>query len=186
MHIRKLTGKKCYLSPMTEQDAEEYTRFLNDLEVSRGLTLSGFNVTVDGERQAIAQISKGHDYSIIDIKTEKLIGTVGLDNIDSLNDTAELGIFIGDKDYWNKGYGTEAIKLILDFGFRRLNLHNIMLHVYSFNERAIHCYEKIGFKKAGCLRQSTRRGGKYYDRYLMDILPQEFYSLNTEFNPDEL
>ncbi|WP_407400202.1 GNAT family N-acetyltransferase [Treponema sp.] len=183
MHIKKLKGNRIYLSPMTPEDALRYTEFLNDLEVTRGLVMSGANVTVDGERSWLStQSSSNQDYSIIDLASEKLIGSVGLDSIDSLNATAELGIVIGDKDYWNKGYGAEAITLILDYGFRRLNLHSVFLHVYSFNERAVHCYERIGFKKAGVLRQQVQRGGKFYDRYIMDILADEFYEMHPEFD----
>lgn len=182
MRIRKLVGKKCYLSPMTLEDAQRYTEFLNDLEVTNGLILSGANITVDGERSALETLSKGQDYSIIDLETDALIGSIGLDNIDRNNDTAELGIFIGDKNFWGKGYGGEAIALILDFGFRRLNLHSVMLHVYSFNEKAVKCYEKFGFKMAGKLRDAVRRGGKYYDRYIMDILADEFYRIHPEYD----
>lgn len=74
----------------------------------------------------------------------------------------------------NKGYGTEAIQLILDYGFNYLNLNNIKLDVLSFNERAIACYKKCGFKEYGRRRKSEFINGKYYDRISMDILKEEF------------
>lgn len=186
MYTKKLVGKKCFISPMCSQDAAIYTQWLNDLEVTQNLVLSASCVTEDDERNVIEEISKNHDYSIIDLESEKLIGSIGLDRFDSINNTAELGIFIGDKNFWGKGYGTEAICLILDFGFRRLNLHSVFLHVYSFNPRAVKCYQKAGFKMAGCLRQAVCRGGKYYDRYLMDILADEFYEQNPDFDRNKL
>lgn len=187
MHYKKLTGKKCFLSPMTSDDTERYTSFFNDLEVTRGLTLSAANMTEDAERSWLSSpVSSNQDYSIVDIATDKVIGGVGLDSIDMLNRYAELGICIGDKDYWGKGYGTEAIKLILDYGFRRLNLHSVYLHVYSFNERAVHCYENVGFKMAGKLRAQCCRGENFYDRYVMDILSEEFYKKYPEFSKDNL
>lgn len=84
------------------------------------------------------------------------------------------GIFIGDKDYREKGYGTEAIRLILDYGFNYLNLNNIKLDLMEFNERALACYKKCGFKEYGRRRKCRFINGKYYDVIEMDILSEEF------------
>ncbi len=97
-----------------------------------------------------------------------------MENCDFINRTATLGIFIGDKDYRNEGYGTEAIKLILDYGFNYLNLNNIKLDLMSFNERALKCYIKCGFKEYGRRRNCKYINGKYYDSIEMDILANEF------------
>jgi len=88
-----------------------------------------------------------------------------------------LGIAIGEKAYWNKGYGQDATKLLLDYGFNLLNLNNIMLGVFSFNERAVNCYRKVGFKEIGRRRQARIIGGKKFDVILMDILAEEFESV---------
>lgn len=187
MHLKKIIGKRIYLSPMTPEDADRYAEFFNDLEVTRGLTLSASYMSVEDEKSWLSShVSSNQDYSIIDAKTDSLIGSVGLDGIDMLNSTAEIGIAIGDKNYWDKGYGAEAMELLLDYGFRRLNLHSVFLHVYSFNERAVRCYKKVGFKMAGTLRSQVQRGGKFYDRHLMDILPDEFYQVHSEFSRNEL
>lgn len=85
-----------------------------------------------------------------------------------------MGIFIGEKDYLSKGYGTEAIRLILDFGFNYMNLHNIKLELISFNERALKCYKKCGFVETGRTRENVFVNGKYYDTISMDILSNEF------------
>ena len=85
-----------------------------------------------------------------------------------------LGIFIGDENYRNKGYGTEAIRLILEFGFKYLNLHSIRLDFLAINERAHKCYLKCGFKDTGKSREQIFLNGKYYDRSHMDILEHEF------------
>ena len=82
-------------------------------------------------------------------------------------------IFIGDKDYRSKGYGTEAIRLVLEYGFKYLNLKNINLDVFAFNERAIKCYEKCGFKEYGRRRKCKFVNGVYYDVISMDILDEE-------------
>ena len=103
-----------------------------------------------------------------------MIGTVSLEKIDNINRSATLGIFIGNKEYWNNSYGTEAIRLILDYGFNYKNLHSINLELMSFNERALKCYRKCGFKEVGRIRQCKYINGKYYDTIVMDILKEEF------------
>lgn len=91
-----------------------------------------------------------------------------------LNRTATLGIFIGNKKYLSKGYGTEAIRLILDYGFNYMNLHSVKLNLLSFNERALKCYKKCGFRETGKIRENRFINGKYYDTISMDILENEF------------
>ena len=83
-------------------------------------------------------------------------------------------VFIGDKEFRNKGYGTEAIKLILEYGFKYLNLKNIKLDLMEFNERALKCYKKCGFKEYGRRRKCKFIDGEYYDTIEMDILKEEF------------
>ena len=181
MYFRKLVGKKCYLSPMDLNDAEKYTEWLNDLEISIGLghVYEGI-LNVDSEKEILKDLSKKHNYSILDIETNELIGSCGFLEVDNLNQIAEIGIFIGNKYFWNKGYGTEAMMLLMDYGFKALNLHNILLRVFSFNEMAIKCYNKIGFKVIGKRREALKRGDKTFDVIYMDILYNEFYVKNSE------
>jgi len=96
----------------------------------------------------------------VDLEREELIGNIGFVNLDLINKVGELGIFIGNKDYWGKGYGMEAIQLLLDFGFNMLNLHNVYLRVFSFNKPAINCYKKIGFKEVGRIREAKQIAGE--------------------------
>jgi RimJ/RimL family protein N-acetyltransferase len=176
MYFKKLVGIKCYLSPMDLNDAEKYTEWLNDLEISTGLghVYEGI-FSVDCEKEILKDLSQKHNYSIIDIGTNELIGSCGFLEVDNLNQIAEIGIFIGNKNFWSKGYGTEAIVLLMDYGFKALNLHNILLRVFSFNERAIKCYNKIGFKVIGKRREALKRGERTFDVIYMDILYNEFY-----------
>ena len=168
-HYKKIIGNKCYLSPIDRADVEEFTKWVNDLEVTRTLSIFNLNINYDVELDIIDKISKDHNYSIIDIKNDKLIGIVGLSNIDYLHRTAEIGIFIGDKSYWNKGYGEEAMKLLLKYSFSYLNLRNVMLRVYSYNHSAIKCYEKIGFKMIGKRRNAIQFDMKEHDITLSEI-----------------
>ena len=92
-----------------------------------------------------------------------------------MNQTSEAGIFIGDKHFWNKGYGTEALSLLIDYGYKVLNLHNIILKVYEKNKKAIKCYEEIGFKQIGIRREALQRNLDKHNVIYMDILSKEFY-----------
>jgi RimJ/RimL family protein N-acetyltransferase len=175
MYFKKLIGKKCYLSPIDINDAEKFTEWLNDLEVIENMLLYPQIISLSNEKEYLEKLSKEHDYSIIDIETNELLGNCGFGSIDHINQTAEVGIFIGNKNYWNRGYGTEALSLLIDYGFKGLNFHSIFLRVYSTNERAIKCYGKIGFKIIGKRREAVLRGMERFDYVHMDILQNEFY-----------
>lgn len=175
MYIRKLTGKLCFLSPMELDDAPRYAAWLNDLEVATYTQIADKSLTVDKEREILSAIGREHNYGIVDLQGGNLIGSCGLMDVDHLHGSAEIGIVIGDKAYWNRGYGREALGLLLDYGFRYLNLHNVMLRVYDYNERGIACYERVGFKLIGRRRGALRRDLKARDVILMDILPEDFY-----------
>ena len=141
MYFKKLIGKKCYLSPIDVNDAEKFTEWLNDMEILVNLQLYGGVISLENERTFLSDLSKSHNYSIIDLETNELIGNCGFLDIDHINQTSEVGIFIGNKKYWNKGFGTEALSLLVDYGFKALNFHNIMLRTYEFNKGGIRCYE---------------------------------------------
>ncbi|MDR2516375.1 MAG: GNAT family N-acetyltransferase [Spirochaetaceae bacterium] len=174
-----MSGNKCYLSPINVNDAEKFAEWLNDLEVTVNLTLYNNVINTENEKALLENLSKEHHYSIIDQETNALLGSCGFVDIDHLNQTAEVGICIGNKQYWNRGYGTEALILLLDYGFKALNLHNVLIRVYAFNERAAKCYEKAGFKLMGKRRDTLRRGKKKYDVTYLDILYDEFYETNA-------
>ena len=175
MYFKKLVGNKCYLSPIDAKDAEMFTGWLNDIEILFNLQLYGSIISLETEKEFLINLSKEHNYSIINLETEELIGICGFLDIDHVNQTAEIGIFIGNKHFWDKGYGTEALSLIIDYGFKALNLHNIILKVYEFNKRAIKCYEKIGFKKIGIRREAVHRNLDKHNVIYMDILSKDFY-----------
>lgn len=177
MYFKKLVGEHIYLSPVSLEGAEKYTKWLNDFETTDYIGESTEIYTIENEKNFLENCSKnknGVTFGIVKLDDDELIGNCGLKEISAVNRTATLGIFIGEKEERSKGYGLEAIKLLLDYGFNYLNLHEINLDVYSFNERAIKCYEKVGFKEYGRRRESVYVNGKYYDVISMDILKSEF------------
>lgn len=174
-YYKKMIGEKCYLSPVNPDDYELYTQWLNDMEVTVSLGIVNQVISPVKEKEILQDMVRtGYHFAIIESEQNQLLGNCGLYKINHLDRNATFGIFIGDKNYWNLGYGEEATKLIVDFGFNILNLHNILLKVFSFNTRAIRCYEKVGFKEVGRRRQSKIIGGKYFDDVYMDILATEF------------
>jgi RimJ/RimL family protein N-acetyltransferase len=114
------------------------------------------------------------------LETWKLIGTFAFDGIDWRNASSEFGIMIGDKAYWNQGYGTEAVRLLCQHGFDTLNLNRIFLHVFETNPRAIRAYEKAGFVHEGRERRAEFKDGRYIDVVRLSLLKDEFWSETSE------
>jgi RimJ/RimL family protein N-acetyltransferase len=102
------------------------------------------------------------------------IGNCSLFDVDARNQRAELGIVIGEKEYWSQGYGTDAIKTMLRYAFDEMNLRRVYLRVYAANTRAMRCYEKCGFRTEGRLRQHVYRNGVWHDEIIMAVLRDEF------------
>lgn len=175
-YYKKLLGEKVYLSPMNVGDAETFVKWLNDFNVTDYTGKSASLMTLAQEEAWVRSIVEGNNYAFSIIKNEddSLIGNMGLHKVDHINRSATLGILIGEHDNRSKGYGTEAISLLLDFAFNYLNLNSVNLTVLEVNERAKRCYEKVGFKEFGRQRKCKFVNGKYYDIVHMDILKEEF------------
>ena len=174
-YFKKLLGDRIYLSPRNSGDVELFTEWLNDFETTDYIGKSAELITLEGEKAFLeGDIKPTSTFVIVTLDQDQMIGTVSLESISWTDRTASLGIFIGDKNYRSKGYGTEAINLILEYGFKYMNLHSIKLDLLEVNERALKCYEKCGFKEAGRRRQCKFVNGKYYDALMMDILKEEF------------
>lgn len=174
-YFKKLVGDRIYLSPRNVEDAEIFTNWLNDFNTTDYIGRSGNLVSIEGEKEYLQKgVNEEAVFFIVTLDQDKVIGTVGIEHINHINRRGTLGVFIGDEEYRNNGYGTEAIRLVLEYGFKYLNLNNINLNLIECNERALACYKKCGFKEAGRLRKTVFVNGKYYDRLSMDILAEEF------------
>jgi RimJ/RimL family protein N-acetyltransferase len=175
-YFQKLPGERIYLSPITTEDAEQYCLWLNNLELTKYLSLAHQQIGVFKEKQLLTKmLEQGNQvFAIVEKSTDQLLGNCSLFNLNLRNSIGELGIFIGESQYLGKGYGEEAINLLLDYGFNIYNLHNIMLEVYAYNTRAIKCYQKCGFQFAGRRREEKQIAGQRFDLLYMDILRDEF------------
>ena len=174
-----INGRHIRLRSVERSDLPRFHEWLNDAEVTEGLALY-LPLSMNDEEQwfgKMLQMSQEERPLAIELKEEdkwRLIGNCGFFNLEWPNRSTEFGIFIGDKSLWNKGYGTEAVELLLEHGFETLNLNRIYLRVYSTNPRARRSYEKAGFILEGTLREALYRHGKYADIHIMSVLRAEW------------
>ncbi len=174
--VRFLEGERVFLRPIGTEDSELYFRSLFNKE-TRMLTGTQKHFTLEQIHQYIA--NKGQDSSSVLLliclcENDQVIGDVQIGDIDSKNRSAFIRISIDQNAYQGKGYGSEALLLMLDYGFGILNLHRIELNVFAFNERAIHTYEKLGFQREGVQRQALYYNHAYHDSILMSMLADEY------------
>ena len=176
MHYKKLESERIYLSPMNVEDTEKYVKWLNDRKVTDGIASTAKLINSISEKAWIEKImEKGaFTFSIILKEKDELIGNCGIMDFDAIHGTGTLGIFIGEEEYRSNGYGSETIELLLDFAFNQLRCHNIDLGVFSFNEQAINCYKKVGFKEYGRRHECYYLDGKWHDAIKMEITEQDY------------
>ncbi|HQJ50718.1 MAG TPA: GNAT family protein [Anaerolineae bacterium] len=169
-----INGTRIRLRRIERSDIPTFVRWFNDPEVRHGL-LMYLPMSLASEEQWFEQ-QLASDRLIFGIETlaGQLIGNLGIEQVDWKNRNAEIGIVIGEKEYWNQGYGTEAIITVLRFMFTEMNLHRVMLRVFDFNHRAQRCYEKCGFRLEGRLRQSFYHQGQYCDELVMGLLRDDY------------
>jgi RimJ/RimL family protein N-acetyltransferase len=172
-------GKRIRFRAPERDDSPTFVQWINDPEVRSGLFLFLPMSMADEEKwfdDMLKSPIEEHPLCI-EVKDKNewiIIGNIGLFNIDSIARSAEAGILIGNKDYWNKGYGTEAMRLLIKHGFEALNLNRIYLRVYEDNPRAINCYEKVGYVLEGRMRQARYSNGKFVDILFMSVLREEW------------
>jgi RimJ/RimL family protein N-acetyltransferase len=119
-----------------------------------------------------------HEFSIRSLADDRLIGSIGL-FVDWSHRDAWVGIAIGERDLWGKGHGTDAMRLILRYGFTEMNLRRISLALHSYNTRAQRSYEKAGFRYEGLMRQDQLKEGKRSGSVFMGILHEEWLAMQA-------
>ncbi|TCS93456.1 GNAT family N-acetyltransferase [Hazenella coriacea] len=169
---------KIRLRKMTSADVELYHKWRNDMEVMQStnpfLDLYDIEETKDFVNHVILGSNTSKSYMILDKESGTPIGITSLINIDFKNRHAECIIDIGEKSHWGKGFGTEAMTLLLEYAFLEMNLNRVSLRVFSFNKKAINLYEKLGFKHEGTSRQCLFRRGVWHDIVHMGLLQNEY------------
>jgi RimJ/RimL family protein N-acetyltransferase len=178
-----LTGKLVRLRAVEADDLDRYLKWINDQEVIEFLAVTGFAVSRAQEEEWLQRAMRQTQPPEITLAIETLdearhIGTVALHEIRPASTRASLGIMIGDKAFWSRGYGTDAIWTTLRFAFDELNLHRVQLEVHEENARAIACYHKCGFVEEGRLRHDRFRAARYRDTLVMGVLSDEFRGLD--------
>jgi RimJ/RimL family protein N-acetyltransferase len=131
---------------------------------------------VKNEVQSLIASKENLTFTIVENETNTPMGQTSFVRIDYVSRMATFFLALWDPEYWSKGYGSEATKLMVDYGFDILNLNRIQLHVAVENKNAIRAYEKCGFKIEGTLREAMYHHNRYCDFHLMAILRSEFYS----------
>ena len=168
-------GRLIRLRAIEAEDEAKFHEWMNDPEVTDGLTVR-YPLSHASERSWVEAQQSSYgvaNFSIEALDDGLLIGSAGLTTAAPENREATLGISIGDKARWDRGYGTDVMQTLCRFGFREMNLHRIQLEVFNTNERAIRVYERVGFRHEGTRREAFFKRGAYRDLYVMGLLEGE-------------
>lgn len=173
-----LRGKTVRLTAVEKEDLGTVGRWYEDAGFARLFD------AIPAAPKSAAQLAEWLDgvqkdksgflFAIRPVDEDTLLGYVELDGILWSNGNAWIGLGLGQRDNWGKGYGTEALQLTLAFAFDELNLHRVQLSVFAYNKRAIALYEKLGFVREGVYREHIRRDGQFYDMFLYGLLRREW------------
>ena len=174
-----VVGEKVALGPLRRDLAASYARWMNQLEVRRGLDQMGIATPESQEKWVEENIEKGAmrapqvvEFTVYDHTDSAPVGTAGLLDIGHANGTAEFAIVIGERR--GQGLGTEATRLVLDFAFSVLHLRNVLLEVLEWNAAGLKAYERAGFRRVGVRRGAVMSRGRPTDIVIMDAVPEDF------------
>lgn len=181
-----LEGERVRLRPFDLADAPTMRTWVDDPEIVRLLGGVPYPFSQAAEEAAIREgLTNDWEHGVhlsieaMDGPEPALIGSIGLRQLHAEHRRALLGVLIGEREYWNRGYGEDAVRTICRYGFEDLDLHRIGLEVGAFNRRAVRCYEKVGFTIEGTWREQWFIAGRYRDVLTMGLLRQEFESLEA-------
>lgn len=173
-----MKGNKVELKPFERHHISKLVEWRNDPEVSYWSVGREPDYELTTLEEAEMSFSKNVESGskldaymfAVYTKDGQYIGVADYREVDRIKRSCTIGITIGEKDYWGKGYGTDAINALVEFLFSRLNLRRIQIDTWSGNERAIKSYQKCGFRIEGTLKESEFIEGKYYDTIIMGLL----------------
>lgn len=176
-----LRGETVRLAPLAKADAPTIAPWYEDAEFMRLLDADpAFPKTVEEVEEMIAEMrkNKAHVFALRRLADDVLMGMGGLDEISWSNGVAFAVVGLG-RPYWNQGYGTEAMAMILRYAFDELNLHKVQLTVFGYNPRALAVYRKVGFREEGVMREFLHRDGARHDLIMMGILAREWREMQA-------
>ena len=178
-----IEGKLVNLRAPELTDLERNTRWINDREVTRFLELR-YEMSLAAEEEWMRArcrepMSYANNFFAIETKDGVHIGNTNFFNAVPEDRKTELGIMIGEKSYWSRGYGGDALRTLIRFGFETMNFHRIELSVYAFNERAQAAYRGCGFIEEGRRRAAKYSEGAYHDVIVMSVLRDEWLTRKT-------
>lgn len=176
-----LKGGRIILCPLGKQHINRrYLSWLNDPEVTKFMETGLFPTTdkaLEDFYRDIVKSKTGVMFAILTRRNNAHIGNIKLDRISWIHRYGTLGIMIGEKECWGKGYGQEACRLVLEHAFKRLNLNKVTLGVYAIHKSALRAYEAAGFKTEGRVKDILYFDGRYVDKIIMGISKNEFFRL---------
>jgi len=181
----KLTGKRIVLREYRKDDLIHMRKWVTNPNISDNLSdIFLYPNTMNQTESFLNSMLEGSanikGFIIADKESEEYIGQIDLVNIDWKNRVAELGIVIGDEEKLGKGFGSEALMLLEEFVFNRLNLNKLQLTVHDYNKGAYKCYSKCGFKEEGRIRENFFINGRYTDIIHMGILKREYEKIRLQ------
>lgn len=175
-----IVGQKVYLTELDRANAEIVRAWLNDPEVHEFLVVGHVPISAEQEQRYYdAQEPAGDRFSfeIHVIGDGRFLGNIGLKGIHPVHRRAELGLFIGPKVDWGKGYGADAIVTCLRFAFFTLGLHSVRIRAHEAHERGLELYRRLGFVDVGRSREAVFQDGRFSDYVELDMLDREFREL---------
>lgn len=173
MYTKKIQGKRVYLSPLNMENLNTYHKWANNPEIACHTNFYHENTSFHTIKESFEKWMLEPYFEIRIEANNALIGYCGLVRCKEISRSAELTIVIGEADYLNNGYGTDALKTLCLYAFDYLNYHSLSLKSTTSNLRAHKVYNKIGFKKVGILREGYYFNGKYENFVIMDLLRKD-------------
>lgn len=170
-------GEKVFLRPVELEDLDNIFNWSGDFEMNE---MSSFSINFLNKDQLAYRVKESSnfkntaEFAIVEKENKKIIGECILKDLDYTNKKCLCSIYIGDNENRDKGYGAEALKLMMRFAFYDLGLNRMGLWVFDFNKRAMRCFKKCGMKVEGIMRDGVYRDGRYHDVYFMGILKREY------------
>lgn len=174
-------GKEVYLRPVIEIDLPKLTVHINDEETNLFLVLV-YPLSPGQEREWYDKMQTDKTkitFAIVENGTDELVGTIGMHDINHINGTASIGCALRKK-FWEKGYGTEAGKLLIEYAFNTLNLRKLNAGAYAFNKRSLALQKKLGFKEEGLLEKQVYRNGEYHDVVQLALFREDYQAKTSE------